>query len=562
MTATSGPSYWFYARGDRACGPVDEAQLQEMVHAGRLSPKALVWRVGAPAWGAADKLLVTPTPIPWLRLGKLAILTLVPIAVAIAAFVKSDTLYDLEEPATVAALWASLVAVLAIGTGLVFAQWWRFAEALDHENRASVLPGVVKSAALVGGFMGAALFVFGVAGIDHLHRVATARAQYKDYRIVPDQTARALMIDGVIGPGFDTKLSAALEQSSLRRIYIDSIGGLLDEAMRAARTLERQQVEMIVTKACNSACLILFAAGKTRVAHINATFGFHAASPIVDGPEFFTDAVSAQGAESDAYLVSRGAPQSMIDEANRLGPVQVYQVAAAALADGGFVNRLFDGTDPSKALPQHVANWVSLEASLEDEHWPLAEMLRAIRESAPAVMSRDVPAWQAVPAGDQNVAAVQRAYALVSDLRRDALKAANDEAVGDYMRAHRQILQSLENTGAWDICASFAGDATATGAAPGSVRIDHARALARLVRSAAERNWIEVKIAPSTDKSFGTLKFEADLATMEGLVEGDDAEAHRACRHATIMATSLGRLGQTAAVDVFRYGELYGDFAP
>jgi hypothetical protein len=41
---------WFYADGNRQCGPVTDAQLDELLHSGKISPNTLVWREGMGQW--------------------------------------------------------------------------------------------------------------------------------------------------------------------------------------------------------------------------------------------------------------------------------------------------------------------------------------------------------------------------------------------------------------------------------------------------------------------------------------------------------------------------------
>jgi hypothetical protein len=58
---------WYYAKNKQKVGPVTEAQLQELVRSGELSPTDMVWKQGMAKWqpaGAVDGLLPQSPPAP------------------------------------------------------------------------------------------------------------------------------------------------------------------------------------------------------------------------------------------------------------------------------------------------------------------------------------------------------------------------------------------------------------------------------------------------------------------------------------------------------------------
>ncbi len=55
-SSPAGGAQWYFARGGQRQGPVNFAQLQQMVSAGQVLPADLVWSGGMPAWTAASKV--------------------------------------------------------------------------------------------------------------------------------------------------------------------------------------------------------------------------------------------------------------------------------------------------------------------------------------------------------------------------------------------------------------------------------------------------------------------------------------------------------------------------
>ena len=55
---------WYYAEGDRQCGPVSENELQQLATAGRVHGDSLVWREGMDNWAPFSSIQLAPSPPP------------------------------------------------------------------------------------------------------------------------------------------------------------------------------------------------------------------------------------------------------------------------------------------------------------------------------------------------------------------------------------------------------------------------------------------------------------------------------------------------------------------
>jgi hypothetical protein len=167
----------------------------------------------------------------------------------------------------------------------------------------------------------------------------------------PDGT---IGIAGGIGPGFAEDLKAALAQHpNFTRIVITSQGGLVSEAMAAARMLEGRHATVVARWQCDSACVIILMAGERRLALKGMIVGFHAVSPLVarDDP-VLKRIVDHQRRAMYGFLIGRGVPPSLIEAAERLGPGGLNAVPADTLVDLGVLNGLVDeGLEPLDRRP-------------------------------------------------------------------------------------------------------------------------------------------------------------------------------------------------------------------
>lgn len=95
-----------------------------------------------------------------------------------------------------------------------------------------------------------------------------------------DGNGRALLLQGRIVSGDSGRLGQALRRGDVGAIVLNSPGGSVLEARDMARAIHRLQVPVVVPNraVCASACFMLFAAARDRVAEPGAMIGVHSAS--------------------------------------------------------------------------------------------------------------------------------------------------------------------------------------------------------------------------------------------------------------------------------------------
>ncbi len=94
------------------------------------------------------------------------------------------------------------------------------------------------------------------------------------------ETATALLITGVIGPGSYDQFHAAVSRATPKLVVIEGPGGVLGEAILIGEEIRRRHLDTMVAskRSCASACAVVFLSGQTRYLGSGATVGLHSAS--------------------------------------------------------------------------------------------------------------------------------------------------------------------------------------------------------------------------------------------------------------------------------------------
>jgi hypothetical protein len=115
--------------------------------------------------------------------------------------------------------------------------------------------------------------------------LCTVSAQAATYKIVPINTGDVIAIEGDIAYGDETVFEARLAEvanagHTLAGIGLNSLGGNVYSSEAMAITIAKQGYSVIVAggEYCASSCVLLFAAGKEKIAMADARIGVHGAS--------------------------------------------------------------------------------------------------------------------------------------------------------------------------------------------------------------------------------------------------------------------------------------------
>ena len=365
-----------------------------------------------------------------------------------------------------------------------------------------------------------------------------------------------ISINGLIGPGLGERVEELLTaHRDVSSIVISSPGGLVDEALLAARIIEKHNGMIVrATGECNSACLLLLSAGSIRQADWQMELGFHAVSPIVPDSLMELSDVQSQAEESSLFLTSRGVPNDIIAKANEIGPANLHLVSAIELKDRGFLNSL---TDSASVIPLSQAKWLYVEAAMGSKAMAAKGLLAAIRENASDVMQQHAEAlYSSVKSG--NVDAVSNTVrALVIELTPRSVYAASADDVHQYVRATHSILSAFANSYRWKACANFANGKAGLAEMkllPQELVTEELNSISRMVISAGESEWKRKALPSEMPQRLQELTVTvAENFAAQSLTSEDLNTDRGVCLFAKEMAKTLTSLAPQEGASMFRY---------
>jgi hypothetical protein len=170
-------------------------------------------------------------------------------------------------------LAGSMIALRTFGEAAVRRPWLsRIAQALI----VAILIPIAVSAGRSTGLL---------AGAQLQSSLAVVLGTAYSYRLTAD--GAGLVFEGNVTYGVADRLKRVLNQHpAVRRLALNSGGGLTDEASAAANIIRDAQIDTVVENSCTSACTLIFLAGKRRTVVPPGKLGFHrvvALNPLAPG---------------------------------------------------------------------------------------------------------------------------------------------------------------------------------------------------------------------------------------------------------------------------------------
>jgi len=381
-------SAWRVAGRDGRISLFSEDALRDAVERGALPSDCLVWREGMAAWAPIED--VFPRPPRQKKAGPLSgFLWFLGVLLATALFLAAGAfslalmgtdLLDEFPRDWLEVVWFGGAVVLAVAT-LLFWSAWRGATARWSSMEAR---GLVRILVALIALAGAGLAVFHGWQTDAISRIVRAADGMRDYRFTYVPQSRTLTIEGQIGPGFAKAVEAQMVAHPVRRIEITSPGGLIQEALTAARRLEaRGGVTVVARRFCASACVVVLMGGEQRLADYDMTIDFHAIDSTTDLKlELQSYIQREQIIAARTYLVGRGAPEAYVVEAQRLGAGKIYRVPAVILAERGMLTGLVDGQGAPIAVAEGRARLAEELPGIELKPFPLSVTDPTLKDEA------------------------------------------------------------------------------------------------------------------------------------------------------------------------------------
>lgn len=177
-----------------------------------------------------------------------------------------------------------------------------------------------------------------------------ALREYRDmlgWRAVfkPSRDGSELLVFGMIGHGFADAMTQALaDHPRVRTINLASGGGFGHEAIKAAREVARRGLDTRAAGECNSACTMIFLAGRERILGGYGALGFHAPSSAL---KWSAEQQHMRAQAYEAELVTAGIAAAFARRAATTPHESIWHPTADELVTAGVVTKL--DTEPAAA---------------------------------------------------------------------------------------------------------------------------------------------------------------------------------------------------------------------
>lgn len=199
--------------------------------------------------------------------------------------------------------------------------------------------GLVKF--IVYGMMSlqAVLLTSTAMNLDFSIKTASALKEYDDAKISLNGTQ--IFIEGAIGGNTYEDILKKIKPQNITKITIISPGGLIDEAVKIGKFVERERIPVHVIDFCASACVIIASSSQRLTATPNSLFGFHQGATIVDSESSLSKYLSLEATNVMVEaLRNNGIPLSILDAAVETKPSDIHYVSAERMLELGVVNEI------------------------------------------------------------------------------------------------------------------------------------------------------------------------------------------------------------------------------
>ena len=144
---------------------------------------------------------------------------------------------------------------------------------------------------------------------------------------------------GPIDAGFSERLRFALDSNAAARVLeVESLGGLSDQAYKAAQLLNDRSIKVRVRGRCASACALMWASSNNRVLVEGARIGLHSSRTEREPPRLLRGAVQRYSSRlAEAALSNAGFSDELIKRALNTPPDSMLWLDVEAVGDAGAV---------------------------------------------------------------------------------------------------------------------------------------------------------------------------------------------------------------------------------
>lgn len=552
MSAEPEETYWYALLPVGRRGPLTREHLLELIRHGAVTRTTLLWRHGLAQWTPAQDCF----------------------GFAFRAVVQEQRAAAQREPARGSRL--PLLAMMAV-CAVLGAAFYHFGTSINaspdpHRQvlRAMISGGALALALLactalslrrgrsggarllgVGYALAAVVILVVVAAVGpQLGRITESSGRMSDYRISVDDGAATIRIKGLLGPGVATLFQSQLAgHPAVRRVVIDSYGGLVDQSLDLARSIGDRRLDVEVDQHCASACLVVLLAGANRYAGPDALFGFHSPGPVEGASAWLRFGAEREGRLYSDFLRAHGLPQKYLDLIRNTPSEGIARIGAAELAEAGVLQVLT--ADGSPMAPEE-ARWRFIVAAMREGDAPgiteTADLMDAIRRSGlPVAQQYSVPLAQAIESNDAK-AIHANVFGLTGAVFNQALPSADPPSLTAFLDVQDRVMQRLLARQDWTACAAFldgkGGDGKAN-AVPPELEPQLLASMRGVIESATRNGWQRTPVDPGQREQIAAISHHvSDEVFSHGFTHADlNLKPEARCRFATGLYHEFSQAG-------------------
>lgn len=540
---------WHVSINNQQVGPLTETQVREKIRTGEIQPGSLIWKMGMKTWQPIESIFdnlyetkkkhqtnsssnsntltrnrkrrsrrQSSSKYGFMNYPIFAYAALMTLSVTLFLFVHYSLSFT-EGIMLFLLTWGGLFLLSVVSGSLLILRLWNEAE-LQLRQSKRVKGGHLKLISVLLGLIALGFSATFLPEASIVYRVDLARKAYDQYSIEVSAARELITINGILGPSFAKELNRKLSiHAGINTFIINSGGGLTDQALKAAKRIERiPNATVLAEEQCNSACIIILAAGNRRLADWDMEFGFHNISPITEiDPELWD--LYEIGQEENDYLLNRGLPYELTFQAFENENNDLTLIPAIQLAEMGVLHALIDRN--GQYVDQENAKWRIAEEQFANVDSPASGfgvVLGSIRANAPDfVQANAEELYRSIQEEDIELFQ-QFNQKVLGQLIPQAAIAADGPVLYDYLLSQAEQIAYLANLEQWDACFSYING----NAAEVKNLISHEalsteyEVLSRLIRSAGAKQWQPQPI-PGWAVETGNLMLEQMLNEVFGV---------------------------------------------
>ncbi|HET7931012.1 MAG TPA: hypothetical protein VFL63_06455 [Rhodanobacteraceae bacterium] len=446
-------------------GPYDVDQVAREHAQGRLDAAVMSWTAGEPRWMSLGKRWPSARRRAYPGFG-IALALLAVAGIVVAGRSHLEWLPFALQRATV--LWTvvlALAALAALGLG------WAWYAA--HRRGKAGLPVALTTV------LTACLCMWGIAYASLAGRLLQFRQHVANATVSYDGAQHAIRIQGQLGPRLDGQLRNALAaHADATLLVLDSPGGLVDDALKAAAIVHAQGLVTRVDGICASACVAIWAAAPRHQMTATSRLGLHELRSDVEVPQAVARAGLAKLTRRyDAVLRQAGFSVAVIDKARHTPPSSIYWLNPTEVAVAGVQNAIVDAD--GSPLSEAMAQWLWVAQSFRPPNF-LGQLMLTIRVHAPAIVFRHAfDLYAAEFVRKDPTASSQSLVAVYDEAKQFALLRASDADTVEWARSYFDAFGKAQRY-AW-MCKVDTGSSGWTNLSRAELHANMTRSLDRLL---------------------------------------------------------------------------------